>query len=64
MGEKNPNYACSVMASKLAIITREEIFEWLSEIPARYSVVLKKVNMMSGVFRKRRESKIENNIMQ
>lgn len=27
MGENNPNYVCSVMGSKLAIITREEIFE-------------------------------------
>lgn len=26
-GENNPNYVCLVMGSKLAIITREEIFE-------------------------------------
>jgi len=27
IGENNPNYACSVMGSKLAIITGEQIFE-------------------------------------
>lgn len=29
MGENNPNYVCSVMGSKRAIITRKDIFEWL-----------------------------------
>lgn len=51
------------MGSKLGIITREEIFEQLSEIAAHYSVVVKKVNMMSGVIRKQKESKTENTIM-
>lgn len=32
-------------------------------MPAHYSEVVKKVNMMSGVIRKRTESKIENIIM-
>lgn len=51
------------MGSKLGIITREEIFEQLSEITAHYSVVVKKVNMISGVIRKQRDSKTENTIM-
>lgn len=51
------------MGSKLGIITREEIFEQLSEIAAHYSVVVKKVNMISGVIRKQRDSKTENTIM-
>lgn len=63
MRENNPNYGCSVMGSKLGTITGEKIFEQLSEITAHYSVVVKKVNTMSGVIRKQRDSKTENTIM-
>lgn len=54
MRENNPNYGCSYGGSKLHIITREETFEQLSEITAHYSVVVKKVNKMSGVIRKQK----------